>query len=478
MEEPSLLDLLQGLEDVQTKKTEVRLSERNVVELVNKLKGMGLIGDDLLHTSNGREYITRDALTRKVLSTARASRRVPLVDLPAALGVDLLHCQEAARQAAAGAGAHDILLAQDELFAREYFDDLAAEVDEVLEEQGMAPVGDLAQRFGLASDLLLIQLRPHLGRDVRARLEGGYLYTQALTVRLKAQLRGALRGSTVPIGVPALLSSLDLGGTPFLQSLVPGLVEQLVAEGAVHGSLAGGATTWIPAAFVATQVQQARQSFAENGFLDWSTAKRFTTQDPKNWAARELGGGVALEHSYASHQLLHQLEAAMEETLAEGSWLDARPLLPPALPEEDAEELVLRSTSKFPSLSELGREEGLRLRAADKRREKELLAGHSAELEARLAACEPGDGPAVLAVAVPLLLATHASKLVNLPGRALAPALRALEGKLMSEAAELLPALHAAVLTRLQGGEGGAEMEELARRTRLLLLGKMEGMTA
>lgn len=48
----------------------------------------------------------------------------------------------------------------------------------------------------------------------------------------------------------------------------------------------------------------------------------------------------------------------------------------------------------------------------------------------------------------------------------------------MSEAAELLPALHAAVLTRLQGGEGGAEMEELARRTRLLLLGKMEGMTA
>lgn len=63
------------------------------------------------------------------------------VDLPAALGVDLLHCQEAARQAAAGAGAHDILLAQDELFAREYFDDLAAEVDEVLEEQGMAPVG-------------------------------------------------------------------------------------------------------------------------------------------------------------------------------------------------------------------------------------------------------------------------------------------------------------------------------------------------
>lgn len=62
------------------------------------------------------------------------------------------------------------------------------------------------------------------------------------------------------------------------------------------------------------------------------------------------------------------------------------------------------------ALEELGREEGLRLRAADKRREKELLAGHSAELEARLAACEPGDGPAVLAVAVPLLLATHASK--------------------------------------------------------------------
>lgn len=78
--------------------------------------------------------------------------------------------------------------------------------------------GDLAQRFGLASDLLLIQLRPHLGRDVRARLEGGYLYTQALTVRLKvrgcvagARSCEALAGTTIACG-EGVLAAPELPG--------------------------------------------------------------------------------------------------------------------------------------------------------------------------------------------------------------------------------------------------------------------------
>jgi hypothetical protein len=36
----------------------VRLSERNVVELVQKLQERGIIDFDLLHTVSGKEYIT------------------------------------------------------------------------------------------------------------------------------------------------------------------------------------------------------------------------------------------------------------------------------------------------------------------------------------------------------------------------------------------------------------------------------------
>jgi E3 UFM1-protein ligase 1 len=59
---------------------QVRLSERNVVELIGKLQGAGLLGPDLLHTLNGREYLTQDQLRTEVQAAVEsAGGRVPVV---------------------------------------------------------------------------------------------------------------------------------------------------------------------------------------------------------------------------------------------------------------------------------------------------------------------------------------------------------------------------------------------------------------
>ena len=59
---------------------QVRLKERNVVELINKLQQLGLLGDDLLHTVNGREYVTTEHLRKEVLEAVEtAGRRIALV---------------------------------------------------------------------------------------------------------------------------------------------------------------------------------------------------------------------------------------------------------------------------------------------------------------------------------------------------------------------------------------------------------------
>lgn len=53
-----LLELQRQFEFAQQAKSAVRLSERNVVELVQKLQQLQIIDFDLLHTSSGKEYIT------------------------------------------------------------------------------------------------------------------------------------------------------------------------------------------------------------------------------------------------------------------------------------------------------------------------------------------------------------------------------------------------------------------------------------
>ncbi len=59
---------------------QVRLNERNVVELINKLNELGFLGDGLLHTVNGREYVTPEHLRKEIVETVeQAGGRMSLV---------------------------------------------------------------------------------------------------------------------------------------------------------------------------------------------------------------------------------------------------------------------------------------------------------------------------------------------------------------------------------------------------------------
>jgi hypothetical protein len=90
--------LMSALQDEQAKKSSVRLSDRNVVELVMKLKQLGIFGDELLHTINGKEYITTDRLKADIQTALRqAGGRLELTELPALVGVDLVHCEKQVR---------------------------------------------------------------------------------------------------------------------------------------------------------------------------------------------------------------------------------------------------------------------------------------------------------------------------------------------------------------------------------------------
>ncbi len=57
-----------------------RLNERNVVELINKLQKLGLLGDGLLHSIDGREYLTPEHLRQEILDAVEESGgRIALV---------------------------------------------------------------------------------------------------------------------------------------------------------------------------------------------------------------------------------------------------------------------------------------------------------------------------------------------------------------------------------------------------------------
>ncbi|KAL6754102.1 E3 UFM1-protein ligase 1 [Haematococcus lacustris] len=160
-----LESLFAQLQSTQSAASAVRLSDRNVIELVNKLKQLGILGDDLLHTISGKEYITTARLKQDInTALAQAGGRLSLVELPALLGVDLVHCEAQAaalvaeaRQAHVlqGGGQASLVQAQGELMTSQYFDAVAAEINDLLQETGQLSLADLAMQYSLTSELLM-----------------------------------------------------------------------------------------------------------------------------------------------------------------------------------------------------------------------------------------------------------------------------------------------------------------------------------
>lgn len=88
-----------------------------------------------------------------------------------------------------------------------------------------------------------------------------------IALRAQAQLRGALRGAATPLGLPALAKTLGLEPSVTGGGMLGAIVEELVAEGAVQGTLKGGGTSWTPAVYLRTQ-QEAVLNFYRCTIVD------------------------------------------------------------------------------------------------------------------------------------------------------------------------------------------------------------------
>ena len=364
-----ILALQAALATAQDTKSSIRLSERNIVELVNKLKSLDLLDDTLLYTLNGKEYLTEARLDAEIKrEVKRSGGRVPVTDLQPALNVDVAHCERRARALAADAS-NGVALVEGELITPAYFDAVAAETDEELREAGVIGVGELARRHGLSADLMTKALRERVEAGaVDGRLEGGSVYTPGYVRRLRAQLRGAMRAALVPTTRDALVANAlrreDRHGVA--DAALTGALLGDLARGssggsagsagkrgrgggepadtenvAADGALRGGA--WHPAVYSRAQAAAVGEVYARAGVVTAEQATRLGVADPSSYfeAMDVKNRAVALGESFVAPRVVEQLDAAVRDALAEnGGWCECGALVPPDLPPADAPALL------------------------------------------------------------------------------------------------------------------------------------------
>ncbi|KAK9802703.1 hypothetical protein WJX73_008997 [Symbiochloris irregularis] len=335
----SLEDLQAALQEVQKEKSSARLSERNVVELITKLQDLGLLSEALLHSVTGREYLTEARLREEVGDALHQSGgRLALVDLPTLLGVDFVHCERAAAQAVEDDP--DLLHIGGELITAAHLEGLAREANQLLQESGVVAIGELAQLYKLSTELMQGLVEEKLGSLIQGRLHSGIIFTEAYVGRVKCQLRGALRGALRPVQMQQLHRTLGLqvsAGLAGRGAPTSALVEELVREQALQGSLRAGGEVWVPAAHLRAQQDAVLTFFNQNQYIEYSMLSKLGVVDNQlEYIYPLVPEGFALQSAFVDAALLERVEAAASDALVDSSWVDVHPLLPPALNSQDA----------------------------------------------------------------------------------------------------------------------------------------------
>ncbi|GLU11700.1 hypothetical protein SLE2022_284260 [Rubroshorea leprosula] len=346
-----LLELQRQFEFAQQAKSSIRLSERNVVELVQKLQELHIIDFELLHTVSGKEYITPEQLRHEIVAEVKKLGRVSLIDLADTTGVDLYHVEKQAQHVVSNDPG--LMFIQGEIISQSYWDSVAEEINDRLQECSQIALAELAAQLHVGSELMASILEPRLGTLVKGRLEGGQLYTPAYVARVSAMVQGAARGITVPTNLSVLWSTLQQlllemeGGSgvavegSFFQSLFNGLVK----EDKVLGMLRAG-VHWTPTVFALAQKECVDSFFSQNSFISYEALHKLGISQQVQFLQSRYPEGIPLVTVFVHPSMIEMLDSAIEDAIDRGSWIDSLSVLSASFGLQDASKIL----SNCPSL--------------------------------------------------------------------------------------------------------------------------------
>ncbi|NP_001119751.1 E3 UFM1-protein ligase 1 [Rattus norvegicus] len=324
-----------------------RLSERNCIEIVNKLISQKQL--EVVHTLDGKEYITPAQISKEMRDELHVrGGRVNIVDLQQVINVDLTHIENRVGDIIKSEKHVQMVLGQ--LVDENYLDRLSEEVNDKLQESGQVTVSELCKTYDLPGDFLTQALTQRLGRIINGHLDldnRGVIFTEAFVARHKARIRGLFSAITRPTAVNSLVSKYG-----FQEQLLYSVLEELVSTGRLRGTVVGGRqdkAVFVPDIYSRTQSTWVDSFFRQNGYLEFDALSRLGIPDAVNYIKKRYKNTplLFLKATCVGQGLVDQVEASVEEAISSGTWVDVSPLLPSSLSVEDAAMLLQQVMRPF-----------------------------------------------------------------------------------------------------------------------------------
>ena len=287
-----LRDLVDRFRNLQRQEIVTLINERNIVEILNEISRKKKMVE-LVFTSDGREFLTKDQLKREIVTEVQAQTRLNVVDLPGLINVDM-HIIEKAIPDALREG--EIVEHQGELMTTVYLDSIVQSAAETLRGNGFLVLASFVKSLQLPSQFVTDILEAAIREGkFRARMDDGVLFTSQFVNAQKKLIRSALLAQTRPVVLGDLMQRHRM-----TNSLCIELAQQLITAGDVAGSLEG--VQFVPQCFTDSRNRQVENLYSSNGVVSYAALSREGVGNPRQFMITKFNPPVAQARETATNK--------------------------------------------------------------------------------------------------------------------------------------------------------------------------------
>ncbi|KFH68620.1 hypothetical protein MVEG_05430 [Podila verticillata NRRL 6337] len=326
------------------------LSEDACNDLVHSLVRLGYLGD-IATSLDGKTFITQEQLTKDITSLLeKRNGRVSILDLPRALNansddiqariVDLMKTNPGR-----------YVQAQDELLKMEYLDEMVSQLNDELTKRGFWTVADQCRKYKFSLEFMKQLLRDKVGTVIKGQwdtADRGAVYTSWFIENEKSALSTVLQKLKEPTPLHAL-QARHVVQDQFFYALCEALSKDQDVPGVFMGMNDQG--VFVPRPYKEQQAEMIEIFFRNNGFIEYTTIKKHGVTDPRAYLQTNHPSALLLDTHAVKESIWSIVDASVEDSISNLSWIDIKPLVPTPLTREDLSSLL----RQLPSLKEPSR---------------------------------------------------------------------------------------------------------------------------
>eukprot|EP01016_Furgasonia_blochmanni_P004022 TRINITY_DN11566_c0_g1_i2.p1 TRINITY_DN11566_c0_g1~~TRINITY_DN11566_c0_g1_i2.p1 ORF type:complete len:731 (+),score=270.76 TRINITY_DN11566_c0_g1_i2:89-2194(+) len=328
-----ILALQRKLAEVQETSNLHRLSDRNIVEIMDKImKNYDL---KLLYTEDGKEYLTPDYLERQIRDVVVLKGRLNIVELPKNLGVSIEKIDPRIENVCSRFS--EVQCKDGHIFTVSYIDNLCEELNEELQQRNQINLSELTVKFNFPKKYIASFIEARLGTIIQGTLSSDRetLFTLSFQQIMRAKVRGILRGCIRPIQLAQLAKMYLLD-----ENTLAGLVDQLIKSEEIDGKVLNG--MYISNRFLKNQEVIVSTFFKQNDYIEYDLLqKQLYITRPKEFLKNMFKDScIFLENLCYNKDSLINLNEQVTTILNLEGYVNLNDMLPSVLSEEDVETLV------------------------------------------------------------------------------------------------------------------------------------------